>query len=247
MLRRILLIALCIPSFAFAEQPKAVISGPTGGVAGDIIVLDATQSIGKFRKWMVAPKLQSGRQTIMEIEGGTRAIIASVPGQYNVTLIVSNEEGIDVIEYVVSIGGGPTPNPQPQPQPQPQPNPPPFNPEPTFPNSKYGFSKLTYMGAREIGNKDEARKLAVAYRGIASKIGAGGLSGQAAIFAELKQLTTDTLGSQARVDAWKPLLAVALAKQFQLLKDQGNPISDQLCNDAFVEIAVGMETYVARP
>jgi hypothetical protein len=238
-------VMLLLPGVLLAEPPKAVLSGPTGGVPGDIIVLDASASTAKFMKWVVSPKLTGGRQNIMEFEQGRKAVLASLPGQYTVTLIAANEDGIDIVEYAVTITGPQPVTPQPiVPNPiVPQPiTPQPSVPEPTLP-SPLGFSRLAYMAAREIGNKPEAIKLATAYRGIASKIVARGTTGQADIFASLKAANAASLGSQERVTAWKPVLGVALPKQFQVLQDAGTKLTDDVFAAAFLEIAVGFETF----
>lgn len=170
----ILAVGLCTAMTAFAIPPKAVLSGSTGGVPGDIIVLDASASEGKFLRWLVTPKLSSGRQTIMEFESGKKAVLASVPGNYTVTLIASNEEGIDVLEYVVTISGaGPLPAPNPLPVPPPQPMPP--GPV-VFPNEVMGMSTIAYKAGQliPVEQKRLIPALALSFRQIGGASAAGG-------------------------------------------------------------------------
>ena len=174
-------------SFAQAVDPvlpaKAIIHGPTGGVAGDLILLDASSSTAKFYIWSVTPQLPGGRQTLVFVEGGKKAFLASVPGQYSVTLAVSNELGIDLIVYTVTISGGtPTPlPPQPVPTPippQPQPTPTPVPPQPQFPNEIMGMSTIANRAAAQIpaSRRSSIPALALAFKSIGGAAAAGGFN-----------------------------------------------------------------------
>lgn len=249
-LRQLIGVFLCLAlcTSVYAQGAKAVLSGPTGGVPGDLIVLDATGSTADFFSWNVIPQLSGGRQTIVTVENGRKAFLASVPGQYTVILSVANGEGIDVLLYRVTISNdGSVPQPLP-PGPTPNPNPPvpPGPVEPTFPNSTYGVSKIVYAAAKLVNNKQESRALAESYRSLAAKIRAGGVKGKEAIFAEVKVLNNAILTTPERVEAWKPLLGVELAKQFQRLDQLKQLNSDLVYAAVFTEIAVGLEEYCAR-
>lgn len=237
------LLALLPCTLVHAEPAKAVISGPTGGVPGDLIVLDANGSTADFYSWNVLPQLSGGRQTIVTVENGRKAFLASVPGQYTVILSVANSEGIDVLLYRVNITNDGTPPQPPQPNPQPQPQPAPVGP--TFPNSQYGISKIVFESAKTINNKMEARALAEGYRSITAKIRAGGLKGKEAIFTDIKAANNAALPTPESVAAWKPLLAIELAKQFQRLDQLKQLNSDLVYAAIFTEVAVGLEAFCA--
>lgn len=115
--------------------PDAKITGPSAGEVGDILILNATESIGDFYAWTVKEKLPDGRTTIKPIENRegkeTQCQVASVAGTYTVTLGVSNEKGISLTTWVVTVRGPPKPdcpecpepNPDPKPEPEPDPGP----------------------------------------------------------------------------------------------------------------------------
>ena len=73
-------------STADAEHPVPVITGPTGGQPGDILVLDASESVADHYAWSVIPQLPDGRVTILPLADGTRCLVCSVPGTYHVHL-----------------------------------------------------------------------------------------------------------------------------------------------------------------
>jgi hypothetical protein len=236
----IFLLALVFSSATLAATPVATITGPTGGVAGDIIVLDASGSGADHYKWTCIPQLTGGRQTILPIEGGQRVVVATVPGQYTIVLSVSNAEGLDVFVYVVTISGGSSPNPGPQPQPQPGPNP----PRPLFPDSPLGLSQAVYDAAKTVPNyKQDVGKFANNFRGICSQIAAHTLTGKSQIMAAVKSTNNETAGSQERLEQWKPIFgpAGALPKQFTILAGSGKLTTDAHFIAAFTEIAIGLE------
>lgn len=147
------LVFLLLCSMASAGEPaKAVIQGPTGGVPGDLILLDATASTGKYFKWLVHPQLPGGRQTIVLVEGGRKAFIASVPGQYSVTLAVGNEDGIDLIVYTVTITATGQPAPQPPTVPTPVPD-------------------IPLIGLSQVVRNSITKNIPVADRGVAIELG----------------------------------------------------------------------------
>jgi hypothetical protein len=171
MLALSLLIVLALPATLFAAPPSASISGPSGGVPGDAITLDGSQSRCCVFRWDVVRRGFSEADTHYRIsEDGRTCQINSYPGIYDVTLSVANEEGISVKRHTVTIwntsppGPSPTPPPVPPvpplptpPGPQPAPEPTPPNPEPTpapptppappsppdLPDGKFGAARFT--------------------------------------------------------------------------------------------------------
>lgn len=118
-----------------AGVPKAFISGSPPGISGEIVELSAAKSEGlpTHYSWEITPELK-GRQQLLVIDGGKAVIVASYPGVYLVTLIVSNADGhASAHRELVIPGNAPAPSPAPQPVP-PQPIPPsPIPPSPVPP------------------------------------------------------------------------------------------------------------------
>ncbi|WLD11868.1 hypothetical protein [Planctellipticum variicoloris] len=102
---------------AQAAPPTAIINGPTTGVRGEILVLDATGCAGEptHFTWKINPELK-GRKQLDVKDGGRRVQVASYGGSYVVTLLVSNADGNDVLTWPLTIPGDmPCPSPEPQP------------------------------------------------------------------------------------------------------------------------------------
>lgn len=117
----------------FSLPPKAVVSGPTAGRPGSLLILDATESKGDHFAWSVTPELPDGETTIYPIEKNRKCLLTSIPGTYTVTLGVGNAEGIDMVKWTVIVRSKPGPSPDPKPDPpNPEPDPPKPEPEPEF-------------------------------------------------------------------------------------------------------------------
>lgn len=120
----------------YAEPPVAIVNGPTTGTPGEIMYLDASGSYGEptHFKWTVEPEIRGRRQMEPPTGNAARIQIASFPGTYRYTLIVSNADGADMLYWIVRIPGNVPPSPGPDPIPPPDPLPPePTPPEPTPP------------------------------------------------------------------------------------------------------------------
>ena len=101
-----LAILLLSATAAIAEAPLAIVTGPSGGVPGDLIVLDAGDSIADHLAWAIIPEPADGRQSMLIVDEGRKAIIASIPGQYTIILAVSNADGVAIRQHKISISGG---------------------------------------------------------------------------------------------------------------------------------------------
>ncbi len=116
--------------------PRAIINGPATGTPGEILYLDASESTGEpthFR-WSVIPEIAGRKQIEPAAADQAKIRIASFPGAYRYTLVVSNADGADLVYWDVVVPGTPPPTPTPpQPGPNPQPNPQPVPPAPTPP------------------------------------------------------------------------------------------------------------------
>jgi hypothetical protein len=183
-----LLVFLSIASAASAAAPKAVINGPTTGTAGELLTLDASGSQGdKVRYlWRVQPDLP-GRVMFRTCgEDGSRINIASLPGSWQYTLVVSNAEGADLLTWTVTIPATPQPTPSPippsppapvptptPPSPAPTPTPGPPAPEPS-PPAPPGPPESRFNLIRDVAewSKDIAKADRIAYAGICEAMAA---------------------------------------------------------------------------
>jgi len=129
-----LALLLCLAGVASAAPPKAVINGPTTGTAGELLTLDASQSEGENIKflWRVTPDVAGRRLFRVCDKDPSRVSIASLPGTWAYTLVVSNADGADLLTWVVTIPGTPQPTPSPLP-PRPGPDVVPPSPSPPMP------------------------------------------------------------------------------------------------------------------
>lgn len=145
--------------------PVARIVGPSGGKPGNLLILDAGSSIGAHYAWEVYPPAADGSLSYFAFEGGKKCCITGVPGVYQVFLAVSNDQGIDMTRWTLTVqsGGpqpdpGPSPGPGPQPDPEPDPGPQP-DPEPDF---KSEVSRQAYEAIKKIDFKPEELSLLIA-------------------------------------------------------------------------------------
>lgn len=219
---RSLMLCLLMASVVQAEPPRAVVTGPKSGSAGDIIRLDISKSIGKVFKVKVKPEMFDDGRPTMDLDDPMRPLIASRPGRYDVLVIAANDEGIDDIEFTVTIGGT---IPQPGPGPQPNPNP---NPNPTPQPSKYGLTEFVRsLPTAALTTPDAMRsRLRVNYAAVASQLAAGTLSGVGACNTELKRRYWLELDA-ATGNQWKDAVIDPIDKKlWELLKarkiDLGN-------------------------
>jgi hypothetical protein len=125
------LILLSVAAPAFAEPPKAVITGkdgeqpPTKMVPGQINLLDSTKSVGDKFSWKVRITPASGSGDLwMTVEDRRKLLMPSLPGTYHVILAVAGDGDPDITEYDLVIDGT-TPGPGPVP-----PGPVPIPPDP---------------------------------------------------------------------------------------------------------------------
>jgi len=128
---KVLLILLLFAAPVYATQPRAVITGPKEARPGSLVVLDATESQGLGRLWLMA--VSPEETSFLAVEGGKNCIFASpTPGVYVFVLVVSgtNPNGgpaADMATHTVTLTG---PRPPPGPDPKPEPKPDPDDPAP---------------------------------------------------------------------------------------------------------------------
>lgn len=121
---------LLATSCVFAQQPKAIITGPKESRCGSLVVLDASESTGTGRLWLLA--VSPEETSFLAVESGLKCIFASpTPGSYRFVLVVAgvNSNGgpaADMATHSVVLRGPVVPPPGP-----PSPDDPPVPPGPT--------------------------------------------------------------------------------------------------------------------
>lgn len=207
------LLWLCC-SAAQAAAPTAIINGPTTGVGGEILVLDATGCEGEptHFTWKISPVLK-GRKQLDVKDGGRRVQVASYGGSYVVSLTVSNADGNDVLTWPLTIPGDmPCPSPEPQPvtptpvdpipvepapprPPAPEPNPVVPTPTPPAPSpGRFGIAarvRAAVLGVSSPTRSAEVAKLRARLTDLKAQGAAGALNAQQfldALVGELKLL-----------------------------------------------------------
>jgi len=103
----------------FAQSPKAVITGPRDSRPGALVVLDASESTGTGRLWLLA--VSPEETSFLPVESGLKCIFASpTPGVYTFVLVVAgtNANGgaaADMATHTITLRGGTIPPPTPPP------------------------------------------------------------------------------------------------------------------------------------
>lgn len=120
MFRLLTLIFLLLSSLsALAQQPKAVITGPKEARCGALVVLDATESQGLGRLWLLA--VSPEETSFLPVESGCKCIFASpTAGRYEFVVVVSgtNANGgpaAEIARHTITLTGGQPPPPPPPP------------------------------------------------------------------------------------------------------------------------------------
>lgn len=225
--KAVLLVAL-LAAGSQAAGPKAVVSGPKQARAGDVVILDASQSTGATHfNWR-----PMGNAAAVPLQDGKHCAVSTYRGQSTFMLIVSNAEGNDVAFYTLQVEHGdpapapvPGPVPTPTPVPTPIPTPPPAPaPEPTFPPGTFGLAQLTYDLARKVptaGRQAETAALADALDQLRVDCETGSLKEAAAtaIIQRFSEVTKQALGSAHQ--AWLGVFGNELSKQISALYWKG--------------------------
>lgn len=216
--------------------PEPKIIGPTGGQPGDILLLDATQSVAEHFDWQVTPKLPEGRPTILPIEGGKKCLVTSVPGAYTVFLAASNPEGVKIVEWGINVGGDPTP-----PTPGPPTPTPPIPTPPTPDNGKFGLAADVAKWAATVSGParvDDAHKLAGAFEAAAAEIVAGQETQPQQFLAVLMRHNSAAI-TKDRQAAWAAFSDAFVAKVTELYK-AGKLVARDDWATLFREISAGL-------
>lgn len=138
-----------LSAVALAQQPKAVVTGPREARCGSLVVLDATESVGSGRLWLLA--VAPEETSFLPVESGLKCIFASpTSGIYRFVLVVAgtNTNGgpaADMATHEIRLTGGVSP-----------PNPP-DPPTPPVPTS----GRRLIVVLRESGATDTATATAI--------------------------------------------------------------------------------------
>ncbi len=130
-----------------AQVPKAIITGPRESRPGALVVLDASESQGTGRLWLLA--VSPEETSFLPVESGLKCIFASpTPGRYVFVLVVSgtNANGgaaADMATHAVTLAGATPPTP---------PDPPTDPTDPTKPPPSLKATAAVY-----VWEKDQAQ------------------------------------------------------------------------------------------
>lgn len=125
-----LAVGLLLSGIAAAQMPRAVITGPKEAALGDMVCLDASQSEGTSRLWLLA--VSPVPKSFMPVDQGLRCVFATgTPGRYVFVLVAAgtNPNGgpaVDMTTHEIQISGK-VPDVPPPPVVPPDPPTPPVN------------------------------------------------------------------------------------------------------------------------
>jgi hypothetical protein len=219
MTRRTLAILGVLPivlacAVAAAQAPKAVITGPREARCGALVVLDASESIGMGRLWLLAASPEE--TSFLPVEQALKCIMASpTPGAYRFVLIVSGTDSAggpaaDMATHTVVLRGAEVPPPPPPDEPT----------DPTKPPPQPQATAVTYIYEKDQHNPPRAVQAAL------DRLNAAGSGIVASVF---EQDTTSGTGQvpaqyraqlQAAKSAGLPCLVVVAGDQvLRVVKD----------------------------
>lgn len=256
------LLAMLIPVSAMAAGPLAIITGPSGGVPGDEIILDASGSTGEVFRWECVRRGHSPNDTHYQVSQDGRSLqIHSYPGVYDVTLMVADADGIDWKRKTVTVWAsyppdplpdpdpvppsppgpqppsppGPTPPTPPQPEPEPEPEPEPL------PDGEFSISRPVYETASRINSPTLARDahaIASAMETVAAAVSAGTLRTTGEIVEALRERINTIL--RGNVSPWQEFNEM-LARRLKQFSDAGRLENNSQWATLLIEIATGLK------
>lgn len=237
---------LMVAGVAGAQDVSLIVSPQAPIELGEPIELDAVAIISKSARWK--PLDCKPAQCRLREKGHVLSFWAKKAGIYRFEFTWVTDAGeLDEIEIVVTVIGNDS-RPEPTPGPQPLPGP---TPGPRFPDQVLGLStialeagsKVKYPPDIAINPATDAAKLATAFRGVAAKVDAGALKGQAAIVAEQNRANREVLsGDATRITLWKSVTTVAFSAAMTKLEADGKLKTDRDIADAWKEFATGLES-----
>lgn len=236
---------------ALAADASPIV-GPTGGVPGDILVLDASKAKAKSYAWGVDRDLPDKRMSILPLPpDNSRCIVCSVPGSYVVFCATATDKGeVQIYRWVVTVGNQPPqpgpPQPQP-PAPNPQPNPPvpvPVPPDPPapkpLPDGRFKLASFVATEATKLPAAAKARApvMATAFGHLQAMIAAGALSTWQV---PIETLAAFNAAAGDQVKAWQPVSKAVQTRLRELAKEPNGIKTLADLADAYGEIKNGLE------
>lgn len=186
-----------LPSKLEADaEPRAVIKADKSYQVGDLIILDAEQSVGTHFRWSVRPEDNERPTFWVDPDKPLILHLASRPGTYLVTLTASNCNG-NTDQTIPVVVEGTVPGPPADPNPPGDPDPPPV------PDGKYGLNRFAYQQALKVPS--DYRSYATQIDALVRKLLAddqlkNSNDFAAAFVAGLKQILT----TEDSLTAWRP-------------------------------------------
>ena len=194
MTRRTLAILGVLPivlacALAAAQTPKAVITGPKEARCGALVVLDASESTGMGRLWLLAASPEE--TSFLPVEQALKCSMASpTPGAYRFVLIVSGTTAAggpaaDMATHTVVLRGADVPPP-----------PPPDDPtDPTKPPPPAKATAVTYIYEKDQHDPPRAVQAAL------DRLNAAGSGIVASVFEQDTTNGTGQVPAQYRVQS----------------------------------------------
>ncbi len=237
MTRLACVLVLLLPSLAHAAEPKAVVTGPPRVATGNVIFLDASQSVSD-RPLIWKPIVKAGQPapTLITFDkDGRKGVFALIPnapdGEHTFALIAVGvpagktdpDFAIEVVQVTVGTLSPVRPDPTPAPGPTPNPTPPPTpGPVPTDKTERLGYDYAkaltgaadSALDAAARGRYDSTEDLAKAQR----------------------KAFTDAL-----TEAFKPV-AVELVKQVGEVSEQPSKRDVEVAQEYLKKIQAGVRT-----
>ena len=206
---------------------KAVLIGPVTASPGDLIVLDASKSIG-VTKYSWSPAGHSGG--FLEVDDGERIVMAyGSPGRYTFVLacagIVGDTLQLDQLVHTIVVGKPAPPKPAP-------------GPVPPVPPSRFGLTEVARKIAVEVNNPEGAAILANNYDAISSAISAGAYRVVDEAFEAVAEKNRESLSAEQK-NIWSNF-AVQLPEKFKELFEQKVVHTLPQLAEAFLEVAKGL-------
>lgn len=218
------------------DSPKARITAPAKASAGDLVVLDGSESAAEDFAWVLA----NADKSFLPVEGGKKCVFASgEPGLYLFVLAVSSQGKVSTALHRLEITerGGPSPSPGPNPGPTP-------GPGPDLPSGRFGLARFAFDAAmREVAvdaksRRDQGIKLAESLRSIAASIAAGALTDAEAILEQTRAANNAALGVDAA--GWSGW-ARSTAEKLETLDAESRLPTPADYAEAWRELATGLE------
>lgn len=175
-------------------DPVPVINGENEFEQGELIILDASESVGTHFSWNINPKWSETKKSFdVPPDNPLRCYVASVPGKYSITLVASNCNGNKSLIFPITVKG--SSNPDPEPEPDPDPDPP--------PTSKYGLVEIS---------KEKASDIELQYRNlsgnivslISTAISNSNIKTSNQLSSEILEKLKQTLTTKEATVAWQP-------------------------------------------